>query len=112
MGNSSLDMNQRGAVALGEQIELSRLTLPVYLLAGSDDDVVSQEQLLAVERLVGTRPEHLRREVTPCNHLGLFIGYCWSLSRRFLILPETQDIGNQVIRLGARNHEVRHIPVV
>ena len=32
------------------------------------------EQLLAVERLVGTRPEHLRHEVAPSNHLGLFMG--------------------------------------
>lgn len=61
-------------VALGQKIELSRLRHPIYLLAGSNDDVVAPEQLLAVERLVGTRPEHLRHEVAPCNHLGLFMG--------------------------------------
>jgi poly(3-hydroxybutyrate) depolymerase len=61
-------------VALGEKIDLSRLQLPMYLLAGSTDDVVVPEQLLAVERLAGTQPEYLRHEVAPCNHLGLFMG--------------------------------------
>ena len=61
-------------VALGQRIELSRLRLPIYLLAGSADEVVAPEQLLALERLVGTPPEHLCHEVAPCNHLGLFMG--------------------------------------
>src|SRR6267143_1036572 len=61
-------------VALGQKIDLSRLRLPMYLLAGSADEVVAPEQLLAVERLVGTQPKYLRHEVAPCNHLGLFMG--------------------------------------
>jgi poly(3-hydroxybutyrate) depolymerase len=61
-------------VALGQKIELSRLRLPMYLLAGSEDEVVAPEQLLALVRLVGTPPEHLRHEVAPSNHLGLFMG--------------------------------------
>src|SRR6202165_5755116 len=36
-------------VALGQKIDLSRLRLPMYLLAGSADEVVAPEQLLAVE---------------------------------------------------------------
>jgi hypothetical protein len=36
--------------------------------------VVAPEQLLAVERLVASQPEHLRHEVAPSNHLGLFMG--------------------------------------
>jgi poly(3-hydroxyalkanoate) synthetase len=63
-----------GLVALGQKIDLSRLRLPMYLLAGSADEVVAPEQLLAVERRVGTQPEYVRREVAPCNHLGLFMG--------------------------------------
>jgi poly(3-hydroxybutyrate) depolymerase len=59
-------------VALGQTIDLSRVRLPIYLLAGSDDDVVAPEQLLAMERLVGMRPEGC--EVASCNHLGLFMG--------------------------------------
>jgi len=61
-------------VALGQKIDLSRLRLPMYLLAGSADEVVAPEQLLAVERLVGTQPEYIRHEIAPCNHLGLFMG--------------------------------------
>jgi poly(3-hydroxyalkanoate) synthetase len=61
-------------IALGKKIDLSRLQLPIYLLAGSADDVVAPEQLFAVEHLVGTQPEHLRHEIAPCNHLGLFMG--------------------------------------
>ena len=61
-------------VALGQRIDLSRLRLPIYLLAGSADEVVAPEQLLALERLVATQPEHLRHEIAPSNHLGLFMG--------------------------------------
>ena len=61
-------------VALGQKIDLSRLRLPMYLLAGSGDDVVAPEQLLAVERLAGTQSEDLRHEVAPCNHLSLSMG--------------------------------------
>jgi poly(3-hydroxybutyrate) depolymerase len=61
-------------VALGQRIDLSRLRLPLYLLAGSADEVVTPEQLLAAERLVGTRPEDRRSDVASCNHLGLFMG--------------------------------------
>ena len=61
-------------VALGQKIDLSRLRLPIYVLAGSADNVVAPEQLLAVERLVGTRPELFRHAVAPCGHLSLFMG--------------------------------------
>jgi len=46
----------------------------MYLLAGSDDEVVTPEQLFALTRLAGTQPEHLRHEVVPSTHLGLFMG--------------------------------------
>ena len=52
-------------VALGKKIDLASLRLPTYLLAGSADEVVAPEQLLAVERMVGTPPENLRQEVAP-----------------------------------------------
>jgi len=61
-------------VALGQRIELARLRLPIYLLAGDADEVVAPEQLLALERLVGTPPELFRREIAPSTHLGLFMG--------------------------------------
>lgn len=61
-------------VALGKKIDLSLLRLPIYLLAGSTDQVVAPEQLLAVERLVGTPAASLRHAVAPCDHLSLFMG--------------------------------------
>ena len=61
-------------VALGQKIDLANLRLPTYLLAGSADEVVAPEQMLAVERLVGTQPDHLCHEIAPSNHLGLFMG--------------------------------------
>ena len=63
-----------GLVALGQSIDLSRLRLPMYLLAGSADDVVAPEQLLAVKRLAATPPQNFRHETAPCNHLALFMG--------------------------------------
>ena len=36
--------------------------------------MVAPKQLLAVERLVATPPEHLRHEIAPSNHLGVFMG--------------------------------------
>ena len=63
-----------GFVALGQRTDLSRLRLPIYLLAGNADEVVTAEQLFAVARLVQTPPEYLRQEVAPSNHLGLFMG--------------------------------------
>src|SRR5258707_11203459 len=61
-------------VSLGQRIELSRLQLPLYLLAGSADEVVAPEQLLAVERLAGTQPKQLGHAVAPCHHLSLSMG--------------------------------------
>jgi hypothetical protein len=60
-------------VALGQRIDLSRLRLPMYLLAGSDDEVVTSEQFCG-GAAGGTPPEQLVKEVTRSNHLGLFMG--------------------------------------
>jgi poly(3-hydroxybutyrate) depolymerase len=61
-------------VALGQEIDLTRLRLPIYLLAGAADEVVAPQQLFALARLAGTRPESLRCELVPSDHLGLFMG--------------------------------------
>ncbi|UFZ07989.1 alpha/beta fold hydrolase [Bradyrhizobium ontarionense] len=79
-------------VALGQKINLSHLRVPMYLLAGSLDEVVASEQLLAAERLVGTRPEDLHHKVASSNHLGLFMGRrsleeYWPMIARWLKEP-------------------------
>jgi poly(3-hydroxyalkanoate) synthetase len=61
-------------VALGQKINLSHLRLPMYLLAGTADEVVAPQQLFALARLTGTQPESLRCELAPSDHLGLFMG--------------------------------------
>lgn len=79
-------------VALGQEIDLLQLRLPIYLLGGSADEVVTPEQLFAVERLVGTPPQYVCQEVAPCNHLGLFMGKrtleeCWPRIVRWMKEP-------------------------
>lgn len=90
-------------VALGQRIDLSRLRLPVYLLAGSDDEVVASEQLLAVERLAGTAPAYLHHDIAPSDHLGLFMGKrtleeYWPRIARWMKepCPEGEPQGNRV----------------
>ena len=75
---------------MGQTIDLSRVRLPIYLLVGSDDDVVAPEQLLALERLAGMRPEGC--EVASCDHLSLFMGKeileeCWPRIARWMQEP-------------------------
>jgi poly(3-hydroxyalkanoate) synthetase len=77
-------------VALGQNIDLSKLTTPICLLAGSHDEVVSVDQLFAVARLVGTRDEQLMKMTEPCGHLSLYLGAevldrAWPSIARWLI---------------------------
>ena len=60
--------------ALGKTIELKTIEAPIFLLAARDDELVTPPQLFAVERLVGTRPPHIRKLAAACRHLGLFMG--------------------------------------
>ena len=61
-------------VALGQRIELTRLKVPTFLLAGMEDKVVPPEQALATARLLGTPPAHVRMATERSGHLGLFMG--------------------------------------
>ena len=60
--------------ALGQTIDLSRLTLPIFALAGENDRVAAPKQVTAVTRLVSTPAELLRAAVVPGGHLSLFMG--------------------------------------
>ena len=61
-------------LALGKRIDLSTVTIPVFLLAARDDELVAPPQLFAAERLVGTPAHDLRKAIAPCRHVGLFAG--------------------------------------
>ncbi len=61
-------------VALGREISLRNIEVPLYLLAGEADDITTREQVFGAEDLVGT-PKHLIvRKVVPSGHIGLFMG--------------------------------------
>jgi poly(3-hydroxybutyrate) depolymerase len=61
-------------VALGERISLKTITVPVYLLAGSDDDITTPDQVFNAENLIGTPKDQIRKELAPGGHIGLFMG--------------------------------------
>jgi len=60
--------------ALGRVINLKDVKVPVFLLAGLDDDVVPAAQALATVNLLGTPPAFVAASSEPSNHLGLFMG--------------------------------------
>jgi poly(3-hydroxyalkanoate) synthetase len=61
-------------IALGREIHLKELKLPVFLLVGADDEVVPAEQASATGSLLGTPWSFIETASEPSNHLGLFIG--------------------------------------
>ncbi|MFK4507540.1 alpha/beta fold hydrolase [Bradyrhizobium daqingense] len=61
-------------VALGRTVDLKDVKVPIFLLAGLDDDVVPAAQALATAGLVGTPPPFIAAASEPSNHLGLFMG--------------------------------------
>jgi poly(3-hydroxyalkanoate) synthetase len=65
---------ERRFVALGQQVDLAQLRAPIFLLAASNDEIVSVDQLFATAGLVGTPAELLEKMTEPCGHLSLFLG--------------------------------------
>lgn len=61
-------------VALGEKISLKNIKVPVFLLAGADDDITIKEQVFAARDLLGTPRDQVVSEEAPGGHIGLFMG--------------------------------------
>lgn len=61
-------------VALGRRINLAEVRIPVLLLAGTRDELISRDQLFAAGRLIGTPQADVEMLTEPCDHLGLFLG--------------------------------------
>jgi poly(3-hydroxyalkanoate) synthetase len=61
-------------VALGQRIDLAKVSMPIFLLAARDDELVAPPQLFAVEHLVGTAAADIKCETVPGRHVGLFMG--------------------------------------
>jgi poly(3-hydroxyalkanoate) synthetase len=65
-----------GALTLRDQrVDLSRLAMPLNLLAGATDHITPPDQVFALARLVSTPPDLIRRRVSTGGHLGLFMGH-------------------------------------
>jgi poly(3-hydroxyalkanoate) synthetase len=79
-------------VALGQRIDLKIVKAPIFLLAARDDELVAPLQLFAVERLVGTPTQDIRKMVAPCRHVSLFLGrhtleHVWPVIARWMVAP-------------------------
>ncbi|KWV48877.1 poly(3-hydroxyalkanoate) synthetase [Bradyrhizobium macuxiense] len=61
-------------VALGRQVDLAEVKVPIFLLAAENDIVVPRDQAFATMPLLGTPPPWLESSTEPCGHLGLFMG--------------------------------------
>lgn len=61
-------------IGLGRQLSLRDVTIPVYLLAGEEDDITTREQVFAAAALVGTPPGRIAQQLVPGGHIGLFMG--------------------------------------
>lgn len=61
-------------VALGHTVSLRDVKVPVFLLAGSDDEIVPAAQALATASRLGTATDSIEQLVAPSSHLGLFLG--------------------------------------
>jgi poly(3-hydroxyalkanoate) synthetase len=61
-------------VALGRAVRPEDVTVPVFLLAGSDDEIVPAPQAMATASRLGTPASQIERAVVPSSHLGLYLG--------------------------------------
>lgn len=61
-------------VGLGRRLRLQDIAVPVFLLAGAQDDITTAEQVFNAETLLGTPRREIRRQLVPGGHIGLFMG--------------------------------------
>ncbi|MGH8747429.1 MAG: alpha/beta fold hydrolase [Burkholderiales bacterium] len=61
-------------VALGRKLDLKTIRVPLYLLAGAQDDITTKEQAFNAASLVGTAARDIEKKLVPGGHIGLFMG--------------------------------------
>ncbi|MCZ4304794.1 alpha/beta fold hydrolase [Zoogloeaceae bacterium G21618-S1] len=69
-------------VGLGQRLSLKDIVCPVYLLAGSEDDITTKEQVFDAEKYLGTPKTDIVKKLVAGGHIGLFMGSrtlteCW-----------------------------------
>jgi poly(3-hydroxybutyrate) depolymerase len=65
----------RGRLEIGgRRVDLSRLTMPLALLAGAEDHITPPAQVFALQRYASTAGSAITRRLAGGGHLGLFMG--------------------------------------
>ncbi len=69
-------------VGLGQRLSLKEIVCPVYLLAGSEDDITTKEQVFDAEKYLRTPKAKIIKKLASGGHIGLFMGSktlteCW-----------------------------------
>jgi polyhydroxyalkanoate depolymerase len=69
-------------VGLGKRLSLHDVVCPVYLMAGSEDDITTKEQVFDAEKYLGTPRAKIIKKLASGGHIGLFMGSrtlaeCW-----------------------------------
>jgi poly(3-hydroxyalkanoate) synthetase len=59
----------------GQHVDLSRIAMPLNLLAGQADHITPPDQVYALADHASTPPELVRRELAAGGHLGLFMSH-------------------------------------
>jgi len=61
-------------IGLGRTLHLKDITCPIYLIAGTKDDITTPEQILDAAHYFGTPASHIVKKSIPGGHIGLFMG--------------------------------------
>jgi poly(3-hydroxyalkanoate) synthetase len=65
-----------GSLKIGtRRVDLSKIEMPLNLLAGATDHITPPDQVYAIAAHAGTRPANVRRFMSTGGHLGLFMGH-------------------------------------
>jgi poly(3-hydroxyalkanoate) synthetase len=59
----------------GERVDLSRIDMPLALLAGATDHITPPDQVFALASFASTPPTLVSRHLSTGGHLGLFMGH-------------------------------------
>ncbi|MGJ3507201.1 alpha/beta fold hydrolase [Enemella sp. A6] len=84
----------RGELSIGdEQVDLSRISCPLFLITGDKDVICPPAQLLAIEDVVSTRPELIHRADAPVGHLDLLFDRTVLAEQWAPLLRVASDLG-------------------
>lgn len=58
----------------GRKVDLRNIKCPLFMVAGTSDDITLPDQVFAMDDLVGTPEGHRHRFLVDSGHIGLFMG--------------------------------------